>query len=462
MSIILKRPMFRKGGSVAEGTGITSGLTPKRGFVNQPGGYAGEGKEDISDYPGDEEFYNQLAYEDTGDTEDTTPVLTSEKPNIFKALTLRDLAEKDIANKRAADSGQVLGVDQVMSKEKEQNPRNWIDGTQTKIEEKEKIADKKQQEKTQKEQNRLKNYKDEDAQKDLDILTQGANKKAVNPNAVYNNQGEDISQSLVNMGLLARQAMAPQEGQSITSFLKHFAGAGAGEPLGLRTWGSTIGTASEKQAEEDAKTNQEMTKYLGTILGRGVATLGKGATGAGSMATSGDAKKAIGAANIELGRSYSSVQEAIQKGDDEWVNKAREKLAQYEAERAPYAVKYQNQLDKLGIQQNMNKLGAPKDLATASVLTTLQQAKQNPNLLKDPKLFPNGHKVSNPNDISSRKLLDSAGMQRDPSTGDLIPGADFDGDMFIQDGYYLEGPHRLFYQFKKDPKTNTGRFVLLR
>ena len=462
MSIILKRPMFRKGGSVTEGTGITSGLIPKRGFVNQSGGYAGKGPEDISDYPGDEEFYNQLAYEDTGDTEDTTPLSTNEKPDIFKALTLRDLAEKDITNKRAADSGQVLGANQVMSKEKEQNPRNWIDGTQTKIEEKEKIADKKQQEKTQKEDNKLKNYTDENAQKDLDILTQGANKKAVNPNAVYNNQGEDISQSLVNMGLLARQVMAPQEGQSITSFLKHFAGAGAGEPLGLRTLGSTIGTASEKQAEEDAKTNQEMTKYLGTILGRGVATLGKGATGAGSMATSGDARRAIGATNIEMKTSYSSVQEAVQKGDTAWLNKAREKLAQYEAERAPYAVKYQNQLDKLGIQQNMNKLGAPKDLATASVLTKLQQAKQNPNLLKDPKEFPNGHKVSNPNDISSRKLLDSAGMQRDPSTGDLIPGADFDGDMFIQDGYYLEGPHRLFYQFKKDPKTNTGRFVLLR
>jgi len=462
MSIILKRPMFRKGGSVAEGTGITSGLTPKRGFVNQPGGYAGEGKEDISDYPGDEEFYNQLAYEDTGDTEDTTPVLTSEKPNIFKALTLRDLAEKDIANKRAADSGQVLGVDQVMSKQKEQNPRNWIDGTQTKIEEKQEVIDKKEKEKIQKEQNRLKNYKDEDAQKDLDILTQGGNKKSVNPNAIYNNQGEDISQSLVNMGLLARQAMTPQEGQSLNNFLKNFAGAGSGEPLGLKTWGSTIGTASAKQAEEDAKANQEMTKYLGTILGRGISTLGKGATGAGSMATSGDAKKAIGAANIELGRSYSSVQEAIQKGDDEWVNKAREKLAQYEAERAPYAVKFQNQLQKLGIQQNMNRLGAPKDLAVATVLNTLQQAKQNPNLLKDPKTFPNGNKIINPSEINARKLLDTTGMQRDPATGDLIPSADFDSDMFVQDGYYLEGPNRLFYQFKKDPKTNTGRFVLLK
>jgi len=43
MSNILRRPMFRKGGSVdSRGTGITSGLdTPKRGMVDGPGGYAG-------------------------------------------------------------------------------------------------------------------------------------------------------------------------------------------------------------------------------------------------------------------------------------------------------------------------------------------------------------------------------------------------------------------------------------
>ena len=45
---ILKRPMFRRGGSSyqAQGTGITSGLDqPRRGLVTHPGGYAGE--EDI-------------------------------------------------------------------------------------------------------------------------------------------------------------------------------------------------------------------------------------------------------------------------------------------------------------------------------------------------------------------------------------------------------------------------------
>ena len=42
---ILKRPMFNMGGRSyqAQGTGITSGLdTPRRGLVQQPGGYAGE------------------------------------------------------------------------------------------------------------------------------------------------------------------------------------------------------------------------------------------------------------------------------------------------------------------------------------------------------------------------------------------------------------------------------------
>jgi hypothetical protein len=43
MSRILRRPMFRGGPVDSRGTGITSGLDkPKRGLVNEPGGYAGE------------------------------------------------------------------------------------------------------------------------------------------------------------------------------------------------------------------------------------------------------------------------------------------------------------------------------------------------------------------------------------------------------------------------------------
>jgi hypothetical protein len=43
MSKILRRPMFRGGGKVSSyGTGIASGLAkPKRGLVDEPGGYAG-------------------------------------------------------------------------------------------------------------------------------------------------------------------------------------------------------------------------------------------------------------------------------------------------------------------------------------------------------------------------------------------------------------------------------------
>ena len=35
MPNILKRPMFRKGGSTSEGTGITSGLTPRQNYKGQ-------------------------------------------------------------------------------------------------------------------------------------------------------------------------------------------------------------------------------------------------------------------------------------------------------------------------------------------------------------------------------------------------------------------------------------------
>ena len=40
---VLQRRLFNRGGSVARGTGITSGLaTPKRGYVDGPGSYSGE------------------------------------------------------------------------------------------------------------------------------------------------------------------------------------------------------------------------------------------------------------------------------------------------------------------------------------------------------------------------------------------------------------------------------------
>ena len=43
MSRILRRPMFRGGPVDSRGTGITTGLDqPKRGLVDEPGGYSGE------------------------------------------------------------------------------------------------------------------------------------------------------------------------------------------------------------------------------------------------------------------------------------------------------------------------------------------------------------------------------------------------------------------------------------
>ena len=66
MSRILRRPMFRGGRVDSRGTGITTGLTdkPKRGLVDEPGGYAGE--YDIfsqtyqpKDYRQKQQFYSQ-------------------------------------------------------------------------------------------------------------------------------------------------------------------------------------------------------------------------------------------------------------------------------------------------------------------------------------------------------------------------------------------------------------------
>jgi len=66
MSRILRRPMFRGGPVDSRGTGITTGLTdkPKRGLVDEPGGYAGE--YDIfsqpyqpKDYRQKQQFYKQ-------------------------------------------------------------------------------------------------------------------------------------------------------------------------------------------------------------------------------------------------------------------------------------------------------------------------------------------------------------------------------------------------------------------
>ena len=46
---VLQRKLFNRGGSVARGTGITSGLinTPNRGYVDGPGSYAGMGEENL-------------------------------------------------------------------------------------------------------------------------------------------------------------------------------------------------------------------------------------------------------------------------------------------------------------------------------------------------------------------------------------------------------------------------------
>lgn len=57
MANILKRPMFRRGGSVAEGTGITSGLTNRKRFAD------GSDENDYSD----ENFYNELMRESLND-----------------------------------------------------------------------------------------------------------------------------------------------------------------------------------------------------------------------------------------------------------------------------------------------------------------------------------------------------------------------------------------------------------
>jgi len=66
MSRILRRPMFRGGPVNSRGTGITTGLTdkPKRGLVDEPGGYSGE--YDIfsktyqpKDYREKQQFYKQ-------------------------------------------------------------------------------------------------------------------------------------------------------------------------------------------------------------------------------------------------------------------------------------------------------------------------------------------------------------------------------------------------------------------
>ena len=61
----LNRPMFRRGGKVdSRGTGITSGLMPKRGFVDGPGGYAG--KKSTVDY-------NVMGQNQNSETQTTIP-----------------------------------------------------------------------------------------------------------------------------------------------------------------------------------------------------------------------------------------------------------------------------------------------------------------------------------------------------------------------------------------------------
>ena len=60
---ILQRTLFNRGGYAARGTGITSGLinTPKRGYVDGPGSYAGE-FDSIASFPSDGAATDQTVY----------------------------------------------------------------------------------------------------------------------------------------------------------------------------------------------------------------------------------------------------------------------------------------------------------------------------------------------------------------------------------------------------------------
>jgi hypothetical protein len=532
MSIILKRPMFRKGGSVAEGTGITSGLThrkrfadgsdnpmripnfenntlpeevikkmkttprimkhylsnvddylndflknfqprpatiedilqdsskepfsmatggsvadelaPKRGLVNQIGGYAGENTDDED---------NTIAT--LNDDTNTTP-FSYDNTDIIKALPVSTTKKERVMGENLTDQ-EASDLMKKVNEQNEKSDREYVKQKQTEVEAK-KEEPKTTVKNIQKQAPKTTTSEDEDLK-----AVKKLQEKEYNPNAIYNSQGQDISQSIMNIANITKQAMQPSDGFS--NFLGYFAGAGGNEPLALKTWGSVLGQAAGEQAKARAKQQEEISKYVGTVLGRGISTLGKGATGAGGTGVlAGNMKKAFPEVSVDLKRTYPSLAAALNSGDDEFINALKERAAYYDTltQNIPWAQKEAQKILVKGAELSQKNQRNP-NLASGITQAQLNQDIENNNLSKY-----QGSKGLTKEQIGKKIVfgpIEGAGWKKNPDgswsvTDPNVANVDVSPDGTHTPGmsYYNPRDNR-FYDLKVDKKTGAATFV---
>jgi hypothetical protein len=287
MSIVLKRPMFRKGGSVADGVGITSGLTHRKRFA--------DGSDNpMGDYVNtdDNDLYTNAQNADFRSTD-----VSDESKNARDIL--KNIVLTNIANEQTG--GSTFDQDNKPIQSKSAAEDNWMDYLPTYGTKKEspeattqRILDylltspEKEEKTTTGEEEKTTIGKEKKTTVGGTTIstptTVGTTiQKGKNPNAIYNLQGQDITKDLTNIAGLIKSQMTPTTNQNISNLARIF-GSTAKSPLELQTIGSALGETAEKAREEDQKLQQEINRYIGQGIIRGVSTLGRPVSGAGSAA----------------------------------------------------------------------------------------------------------------------------------------------------------------------------------
>ena len=347
MSIILKRPMFRKGGSVADGVGITSGLTYRKRFDD--GGSASDNP--MGDYvnTNDNDLYKAAQDADFSSDDNTNA------DNILRILALKDLDNKkqlssnqDISTDISAinqmepyggryDTGDLYDNLEILSQKPssantDKNsfyaPNNNLSiGEQlagqvvpvspfepTKFEPTSGLYTPDQTKTVGEEMTTKPTIATKPTVDTTGVQMKPDLKNALDQfaedNPIYNAQGQNITPSLINVSKVLKSQMTPSFSENLSSWLRNFGGTAKG-PLDLQTWGSALGEASKEQAAQAAKNVQELNKYIGTVIGRTVGTLGKATTTTPIGKLSGPEKDAFLIASKATGILPKNLEEAI-------------------------------------------------------------------------------------------------------------------------------------------------------
>lgn len=298
MPYVLKRPMFRIGGSVADKTGLATISTSRRKYADGP---TEDGiTSSIEDY-----YDNPKSYkEDYYDRPDADFTGVSEKdihPDLYAAATLNPELSKEIIDHNIENINKTNLMGKITDS---------IFGTPVAAAEPQKdknIQDKSIQDKPivssslsnnpifpyslkdspnyqpyplNKNSNKVITGSDvnnfENNMDDLNKNPENADKaEMTNPNAIYNLAGNDISSSLSNIADFTKQKLTPSPQQRLNNLFLAMGASNPENPLAPSTIGSRLGKAFGIFGNEINTENKEATTGESNAITRGISTLGK-------------------------------------------------------------------------------------------------------------------------------------------------------------------------------------------